>query len=379
MKFEPKAINAIKKQLENDFPLPSDFALREDGVAYDLIERLRDGKLSFFELSTSDLYYTYQLANLCTDQQFEQLEKVFASRIVSAFYDIGWVYCQYNPDNPRAVSLFVSVCRWMKKNKLEFFNKTLIGHTDLPWDEVYIRSVELMRVKKLSVKEFCDMFNIIENTTFHGQLNMVYLSRCGKEELLANEELLAQLISTSKLELLRPTIKNYTAQIRYEDMSQLINDAITYRLAKESNDESIGLSPNMLQRIRSKRFDSVIEQCTYNNVQKQKVYGSLAGRIKNIELLTGGFFAVDFGNYFVLDNSDWSDYAFAYIPSLYTQLSDEWKQGGYPDNYWPAADENLIRNARDVVLGLKKSDIIKLGFSDFDILYTKDLLSISRY
>jgi hypothetical protein len=378
LNFQPIHLNEVMRNLQADFPLPKDFALKDEDSAFDIIERIRLGAISFESLSVSDFNYVYQLANLCTEEEFERLKNVFPLRITSNLFEIGWIYCQHNPDNDRAVQLFSDVCRWMKANLPDYYNDTLIGRTDLPWDEIFIRSVEIMRINKMSIDQFCEKFQIIPNTKFYHQLNIVYLSRCDKNELLQNEALLAELISTSKLELLRPTIRNYTAQIPYEEMSHLIRDSIIFRLSKESDDESIGLSPTMLHRIRSERFNSVIADNIINPA-KQNVYNSISGRVKNVELLTKGFFMIDFGVYIVLDNTDWDNYAYAYTPSKYNELLDEWKEANYPEDFWPAEQEESIAPAREMVLGIKKNPVIKLGFTDFDILYTKDLLSFSRY
>ena len=376
--FVPVQLNEIKLQLEVDFPMPYDFALKKEDSAVEIIDRIRSGT-DFLDLSTTDFNYVFQLTNLCTEEEFDQLKMNFPYRITSNLFDIGWIYCQYNPDNKRAVDLFTIVCAWMKENKRDDFNDTLIGHTDLPWEDIFIRSVEIMRIQNLSVDDFCRKFHVFPDTTFYQHLNIVYLSRCDKDELLKNEALLAQLISTSKLEYLRPTLKNYTAQVHYDEMSQLISDAISHRLSQERGDESIGLSPTMLQRIRQQRFHSVLEDCTISNQSKLNVYNAIAGRIKNVELLTGGYYAIDFGAYIVVDSVDWSSHAYAYVPLVYSELLGEWQNADYPDHYWPAISEEFISKARDVVLGIKKPDVIKLGFTDFDILYTNDLLAFSRY
>ena len=378
LNFVPVALNEIKQQLEQNFPMPSDFALKDESSAYEIIERVRAGA-SFLEIPASDFSLVFQLAGLCTDAEFEQLKRDFENRITSSLFDIGWVFCQYNPDNRRAVELFTSVCLWMKANRRKEFIKTLIGHTDLPWEDVFIHAVEIMRIKKLSIEEFCEKYDIIPGTPFHQRLNIVYLSRCDKDELILNEPLLAQLITTSSLEYLRPTIKNYTAQVHYDEMSQIIRDSLVYRLAQEGDDESIGISPNMLQRIRQQRFLTALEGCTTKKCAKHNIYNSIAGKIKNVELLTGGFFSIDFGIYIVLDNNDWEDYSYAYLPSTFNELLDGWRDLGYPEDYWPAVGEPFIASAREVVLGIKKPQAIRLEFADFDVLYTKDLLSFSRY
>ncbi len=378
LNFEPKLLNEIKDQLIEDMPSPLVYAVEDSEEVSRIIEEIRSGSLSFVELPAAKMDYVYQLANLCTQEEYERLINIFPHRVTSKLYDIGWVYCQLNPNNTRAIELFTIVCRWMKKNRRTEFNNTLIGRTDLPWGEIYVRAVEIFRIKKISIERFCEKFDIIPDTQFYEQLNLINLSRCDKDELLENEEMLAGLIKKSELEFLRPALKNYTAHFDFEEMPQQIKDAISHRLAEETVDETIGLSPNMVQRICKQRLETMLSEFDSKNALKKDVYNSIILRIKNIKPLKKGFYSIDFGDYVVVDNADWED-SYAYIPSVFRQLYKEWKAADYPDDYWPAAEASTIAAARDVIFGLKKSNIIRLEFTEFDILYTKDLLSISRY
>ncbi|MDD2361446.1 MAG: hypothetical protein PHH84_00570 [Oscillospiraceae bacterium] len=378
LNFEPKSLNEIKEQIFEDIPSPNVFAADEDGEANRIIEDIRSGRLSFVELTAAEMDYVYQLANLCTQEEYERLLNIFPHRVTSKLFEIGWVYCQYNPNNNRAIELFTIVCKWMKKNRRSGFNNTLIGRTDLPWREIYVRAVEILRIKRISVERFCEKFDIIPNTQFYEQLNLINLSRCDKDELLENEEMLAGLIEKSELEYLRPALKNYTAHFDFEVMPQQIKDAISNRLSEESVDESIGLSPNMLKRICKQSLQSMLDQYGDKNASKKDVFNTIALRIRNIKPLKMGFYSIDFGGYVVIDNADWED-AYAYTPSVFRKLYKEWKAADYPENYWPAAEKSTLAEAKDIVFGIKKADVIRLGFTQFDILYTKDLLAVSRY
>ena len=111
LSFEPKLLNEIKQQLIADFPLPQDYALKEESFALEIIGRIRNGGISFLELPASDFNYIFQLANLCTQAEYEQLSGVLPYRITSNLYDIGWVFCQYNPNNKHATEIFSMICR----------------------------------------------------------------------------------------------------------------------------------------------------------------------------------------------------------------------------------------------------------------------------
>jgi hypothetical protein len=377
--YQPQFLLQIKEDLKKRFPSPQDYAFTEEDILFDIMDGLRERNGSFFELSATELKYSYQLSKICTEEEYVELQKVFKERITSELFDIGWLYCQVNPNNSRAVALFSEVCRWMKQHKTKVYDVSLIGRLGLPWNEIYIRSVEIMRIGKFPVEEFCTRFDVLPNTLFVKQLQLTYLSMCEKDELVKNESLLANLITDANIEFLRPAIKNYTAKIPYDDIPQLVGDAISYRISSENADETLGLSPNLLQRIRRLRFSTILEDNINQNSQKNAVYHSIAGMIRNVELLTGSFFAVYFRNYIVLESSEWKNHAYAYLPNIYNALFETWKEKNYPENYWPGMNEDEISDARNVVLGLKKSGVIKLSFTDFDILYTKDLLTVARY
>jgi len=377
--FVPKALDELKEKLQAQFLFPIDYALKDDSFALNIMEQMRYSDGLFSDLSLSDFNYVYQIAKLCTKEEFNSLKKAFAYRVTANLFYIGWVYCQINADDKRAVTLFSTTCEWMQTNKKEEYEKTIIGRVGLPWDELFIRCSDIMRIEKLSIEGFCEKYDIIANSLFCQRLHLVYISRCEREELLKYETEFAQLISIAKVEYLRPAIKNYISKIEYEEMSELVNDALSYRLSVEKNDESFGLSPNVLQAISQKRFTEVLEDYTNNNKQKVDLYSSIAGKIKTIEPLNNGFFAINFGNYIVVDCNEWANHAYAYTSQIYKQILESWVNKNYPNNYWPAMDEDDIVNAHDQILGINKASVIKLSFSTFDILYTKDLLTITRY
>lgn len=379
LSFEPKGLNEIKEQLLTQFPMPEDFALKDESYAFDLIAKLRSSEVYFSELSPTDLNYVYHLAKFCDEEEFKKLAAVFKKRATSALFNIGWTYCQINANEQKAIELFSVSCKWMREKKEEEYEKTLIGRTGLPWSEIYSRSVDIIKIDKLSIDEFCKKYNLMRNTLFYQQLYLIYLSKCEKEELYQNEANLAELITSSKIEFIRPALKNYTAKINYDEMSSLINDAISFRLSKESGDESLGLSPSMLIRIRQQRFNSILEGCCGGNTLKCGIYISVAGKIRNVELLTNGFFSINFGAWNVVDNVEWKDHAYAYLPQLYKRFVDDWTAEGFVADFWPGMDEKDIITAYDVFMGNKKGGVVKLKFNDFDLLYTKDLLSNARY
>ncbi len=105
----------------------------------------------------------------------------------------------------------------------------------------------------------------------------------------------------------------------------------------------------------------------------------IAGKIKGLTTLQNGFFAINFGNYIVVDCASWFNDAYAYDPKIYDQLFETWTNKNYPNDYWPAMDAEGIADAHDQILGIVKAGVIKLSFLTFDILYTKDLLTITRY
>jgi len=375
----PYYLQQLNEELKTKFPLPSDYAYRQEDSALTILDEIRRNGGSFAEISVSDLHYAYQLTKFCTEEEFTELKKVFTLRMTSYLFEIGWIYFQVHCDQERAVALFSASCQWMAKNKKETFQKTYIGQVGLPLETIYARSMELLRIHKLTIGEFCEQYSILTDTLFFRQLQITFLAGCEKEELVKNEALFCELILSSDIDFLRPAIKNYTAKFSYQEMPQLISDAITFRLSAESANETLGLSPNMLQHIRSLRFSSLLEGCVNKSGEKLSFYNSVAGMMKHVELLNASFFAIDFGIYVVLDSGDWPDYAFAYIPQIYKPLFEAWKSNGYPEAYWPAMQETEIADAREMILGLKKKNVVRLGFSEFDRLYSKDLLTIIRY
>lgn len=377
--FIPRQLNRVKDQLLSRFPLPSDYALAEKTVVFDMLERVRGGNGSFLELSVTEWHYVYQLADVCSEPEYAALETMFASRMTKILFDIGWIYCQWHPNHHRAIALFLEACRWMQTHYPEAFDVTLMGRVGISWEDIYTRAVEIMRIDKLSMEEFCRSYHIDTKTPFYEGLQLTYLSECSREVLLEQEQLLGQLISTADIELLRPLIRNYVAKIPYEEMPQLINDAISYRLAKEDSQETLGLSPLMLQRIRSLRFSGILESCVNPHSEKLTLYNQVAGMIRSVELLTASYYVMDFGSYMVLDNSDWKSHAYAYLPNVFEDLMEQWKAKQYAEDFWPGFSKSDIISAREVVLGLKKANVIHLGFEAFDKLYTKDILSITRY
>lgn len=377
--YHPQFLLQVKEDLKNRFPSPMDYAFADDERVFDIITAIRDGKLSFLTLTGTEFKMLYQMTKFCSEEEYGTLLSVLRQRMTSDLFDIGWLYCQNNPNNIRAISLFSEVCLWMKSNKPKQYDATLIGRLGLPWDDIYVRSVEVMRIGKYSIEEFCRRFDVLTGTLFVKQLQLSYLSLCEKDELVKNEAVIASLILESKIDFLRPAIKNYTAKIHYDEIPQTVSDAISYRLSAENPDETLGLSPNLLLRVRRLRFSSILEDNVNQNSPKPAVYHSIAGVIRNVELLTGSIFTVTFRNYIVVDSSEWKTHAYAYIPSLYHSLYEAWKEKNFPENYWPGIEEPEIPDARAIVLGLKKAGVIKLGFTDFDVLYTKDLLTVARY
>jgi len=377
--FAPTHLEQLRDEILQRFPDPATYAQKEDAFAQDLISEIRDNRSSFQDLGIFEIRHCYQLAQLCNEEEFVKLRAVVSQRMNQECYEIGWHYCQLNPDHQKAVMLFADACKWMEKNRPEVFRSSLMSKTGLIWNSVYELAAEILRVEKLSKTDFCEKYGVDAETPFFERIQLAYFSRCEKAELLEQEELLVRLIYYGSLEQLRPMVKNYTSKFDFEEISERIRDAITYRIAIESSGETLGLAPTMLRRLRNIRFCSVLGECVELDSQKNNVYNAVAGMARNIELLTHGYFVIDFGKYMVLDNRDWKDEAYAYAPELFHSLSEEWKQAGYPENYWPAVSEMQISEAREIVLGMKQTDVVRLKFSGFELLYSRDLLSITRY
>lgn len=111
--FVPRRLHQVKDELLSRFPMPCDYALAEKAVVLDILERIRAGSGSFLELSVTEWHYVYQLADVCTEDEYTALAAMFQSRMTRIIFDIGWVYCQWHPDHHRAITLFLEACRWM--------------------------------------------------------------------------------------------------------------------------------------------------------------------------------------------------------------------------------------------------------------------------
>lgn len=377
--FKPQSLISIRDELKSRFPFPIDYALMDDSFATERLEELRKDGSPLSDLTLSDFNYIYQISTVCTKEEYASLKKIFPARVTANAFYIGWAYCQIHADNKRPIALFVSACEWMSQNKKKDYEKTLIGKFGLPWDDLFLRASDTIRKEKTTVDKFCNRYDLIPDTPFIQRLHLAYITRCDKEELKNYEEVFAGLITVSKAEFLKPAMKNYAAKVEFEEMSPLISEAISNRLSGESDDESFGLSQSMLQLIRQKRFTSMLEELTNKNTQKVQLYGAIAGKIKGLHPLNNGFFAINFGNYIVVDSPSWFNDAYAYDPKIYNQLLETWTLKGFPDEYWPAMDAEGIADAHDQILGIVKAGVIKLSFLTFDILYTKDLLTITRY
>lgn len=378
IEFKVSALEKIKDDLYALFPQPMDYAIANQEAVLKVLDDVRE-KGDFFQISLQNLNYSYAISAHCSEKEFLNLEKSFKSRLNTALYEIGWYYLQYNPKNNRAIDLFQTACNYMKKNNSEKYKQSLISRCGFPFSDIYFHSVEMINVLKYTIGDFCKEFNVIKDTPFYNNLMLSYLAQCSKEILIDNEYLLGNLIASSDLEFLNPAIKNYTAKVSYEVMNQIVFDAIALRLTQEDVNETLGLSPSMLQRVKSLKFKSILENSVNDNSEKLDFYLSYASLIRNVELHTNSFFSVDIGNYIILDNGEWENTAYAYLPQIFQPLLESWKAAEYRNDYWPAINENEIITPRDVILELRQGGVIKLEFSGFELLYTKDLLSSNRF
>lgn len=377
--FEPKTLNELNSDIKSEFLLPEDYAFKDASLALDILEKMRAQNQSFETISVTDINMIFHMSKFCTQEEFEHLYNMFKKRITSSLFYIGWAYCQINPNEERAVALFSLTCQWMDIARPDEFAQTLIGRVGLPWSSIYKRFIDIAKAEKLSIDEFCIKYKLFPNTLFCQQLHITYYSRCEKEELLENEIKLSQMITTVKVQLLKPVLQNLTAKIVFEEIPSSIFDAINSRLAKETSSNDIGLSPTFLQRLRHSKYSNVFEEYIPNNKVKQTVYSGLVQHTKSINLLNNGFFSIDFENYIVLDCIDWPDTAYAFSPNMYKTLLDIWVSKGYPADYWPGIEKSEVCTAHDIILNVKKGAVIKIGFSQFELLYTKELLSSNRY
>lgn len=377
--LQPDFFKQVNDDLKKEILSPEEYAAAESGEIQRILAGKREDNLPFAEMPDKDFHHAYSFTRFCAPEEFAELQEAFSERMTPFLFEIGWVYCQIDPNNDLAVSLFMDACQWMKGSQPEAFEKSAIGRIGLPWKDVYIRSVEIMRIGRFSIEAFCKRFHIMTGTVFFDQLRLSFLAWCEKNELLANIDILTDLIPAANLDFIRPAIKNYTAKFRYEEMPQKLSEAISMRLSMESKGETLGLSPNLLLNIRRLRFHAALREAVKENSGKLKAYYANIGLIKNIEKIHENYFTIDFGSYIVLDNEDWENHAFAYAPQMFPPLYETWKAGGFSENYWPALQDPEIATAREIILGIKKAGVIRLAFTEFDILYAKDLLNITRY
>lgn len=374
--FVPKHMLSLEAQLKKLFPLPKDYALRDADSARTVLQNLRTGAFDFYTMSISDFQLSYQMSALCSDDEYACLLSAFKKRLTVQLFETGWVYHQQNPDDARATALFLAACKWMRQRHPDIYGKTLPARAGMPWSEVYMRSVDILKGEHLSIEEFCRKFDIMQRSPFYDRLFLTYLSRCDKEGLKENETALAKLILKADIEFVRPALGNYTANFSFDEMDPLLMQAIVERLNTEPENVTLGLSPNMLQRIRQKQFDGILADYTQHNDSKLNVYRPVVGKLKDIRALDSGFFVLDFGTHILLDNMDWKLHAYVYSPELFRQLLEQWPKG--EEGYWPAVSDEQIVSAHDIVLGLRKGRAVKVSFDGFDMLYARDLLSNPR-
>ncbi len=270
--FKPQSLINIRDELKSRFPFPIDYALMNDSVAVERLEELRNEGSPLSALTLSDFNYIYQISTVCTKEEYASLKKIFPTRVTANIFYIGWAYCQIHADNKRPIALFVSACEWMSQNKKKEYEKTFVGKFGLPWDDMFLRACNTIRKEKTTVDKFCERYDLITNTPFIQRLHLAYITLCEKDELIRYEEIFAGLITVAKAEFLKPAMKNYASKVEFDEMSPLVNEAISNRLSNESDDESFGLSQSMLQLIRQKRFKSMLEELTNKNAQKVQLY-----------------------------------------------------------------------------------------------------------
>ena len=375
--FEPRHLNRVMESIYTRFKLPREAALSDNAAASQILSDVREGVMTFGELTFSDMDQAYHLASLCSDDEYVDFRRAFTERAASRHFRAGWIYCQINAGDRNATALFEAVYEKLKAKRPSppVLEGTLAARTGMPWNLIYERAVEIMRIDKLSLDALCDKYDILPNTPFYSNLMLVYLSKCGRDELKGNEGLLGELIAASELEFLRPAVRNYTSQVAYEEMSGDIINIILARLSAERGENPLGISPKTLQIMRQRRYKEVLDELTSGNREKADFYSKISGNIRKVEFLDKGFFAVDFGSYAVIDNPDWKDRAYAFKKEYFTEIFRKWEETGRPENFWPPAGEGGIQYARDAVLGLSDADIVRIGFTGFDSLYARDLLS----
>ena len=377
IKFEPKRLNDVNEKLKDKFPVPKDFALKDEAEAQDILDGLRNKSESFYEMPSSDFNLCYQMSGLCTEDEFFDLKRAFRNRMSTFLFDIGWIYFQKNANEKRAVELFSFACEWQESKKPDNFKETLIGKIGTETDNIYTKTIEYMRNEGLSFEDIVRKFDIVPDFIFLQQLYLTYFVNCGKEEFAKYEGKLTEFILNADLQYLRPAVHNYTKQLTWEEMPQSIKESMLQRLSEEKTGETLGIYSEILKYIRQEQFKKIIEDLTNKSPHKFKVYNDVIKKIEKTKTLGNGFFSIVTKKYCVIDNINWDDYAYAYAPELYKELVKEWENAEYSDDFWPCIDENEIPNAKDIVLGTETSDAIKLIFNSFDGLYARDLLMSS--
>lgn len=377
--FNTENLDKMKEELRSRFPMPREFAMTDKGIAQKILDRMKAETTAFSELSITDLSFAYQLAGACDKREYAALKTAFRARMTQMLFDIGWIFFQWNPDDEAARPLFSIACEWMEANKPDEFKESILGLAENDLHNIYEVSSEHMLKEELNINDFCQKYRLDLHSPFYENLRYAYVCICEKDELLENAELIVSLLASAEVDKLKPLLRNYVAKVQYEEMPLNINDAIFDRLVKEGGTETLGLSQSVLQQIRSLRFVAILKECVNGKTEKLDFYSSVAAHIRQVELLPQSYFSIDFGHYVVMDNTNWNDKAYAYTPQIFARLLDGWKAVDVPDNYWPAMNEDEITTARELVLNLKKANVVELGFESFDRLYSKDVLSISRY
>lgn len=357
---------------------PEEFASQNFDIPKKIIEELRTSKHSLNYLEAYDLNYAYHIAMLCNGDELRQLNEVFLQRMTTRLFFIGWNYCQFNPDDKEAIALFIHACAWMRANNPVEYSRSLMGKIGGTWINIISNSFKLMKKEGLTLDQFIDSYRLLPNAEFTATLVLEYLSNCDKNELAELEPRLAEYIKSAKPAVLRGALANYTSKFSFDEFSQEIIDAIIYRQNISGTNVSIGISPEIVKNIRLQRFSHVLEDFFGENSIKKKMYLSMAEWITDIAPLGNGFFLVKFSNYSVVDKPDWPKEAYAFAPALFEQMLNDWEKSNFADDFWPAIDESRIITARESILGLGKSPVIRLCYDSFDKLYAKDLLTYSR-
>ena len=378
-KFIPKRILEIKDQLTVLFPLPEDYAIRDNEAALQVLEIIRlSGIDGFRTISDTELNWIYHISLLCSDTEFEALKHVFANRATLYSFKIGWIFFQNHPNEQRVKEIFTIACNWMKTHKPEEYKRTLPGRTGLPIDDIYMHSLDIIRAEKTNMKDFSKKHNVIFDSIFSRQLLLVYLARCDKTELAKYQDILVMLIATSDIVFLRPTLQNITFKFNFDELPPPIVEAIINRLHEATVDDNIGISPQTLLRMRKIRFGNILKNFYSESSPKQNVFNLLSCFVKGIEVLSKNFIAIDVGTYIVVDSKQWDNFCYAYQPAVYAQAESNFREQNSSEEFWLSIDKAKFPSAHDVILDIAHSSIVLLEFSSFNMLFSRDLLLSGR-